>query len=396
MSIICEIQLILNQYLHQKKRVHKLYSILRERAFFEMAINEDQATNKHNLKDLRFEPILNVADDVQIAADIDATFSYKCAVDIECGLLSINASAEIRTSHSEYARYNGDKRFFCVDMETRNIMFEHEIKGFHSHHWITLNEQKYLSLQTAQNAIELFSVDAKHKTICQSEYTLVLEEEDVIDFYFFDRNCQNIFVLKNKSILEKRIVINNQSVAMINLEENIKPSVSKILNLSNDGSFCVVSTKCSYFYLIDIAKEQQFKLESNSLTRTYAPCFINGESVCVAVGGSIQEGVEIWDVKTKKPVRHIGIEGRFITSTFSTNNILAVGHGLKRGEMKHGALKLYDVTNWELFYSADFFMIPRSVHLTSDARYLTVGGCARVWSGSMVGKSEKCVVLEIQ
>ena len=301
--------------------------------------------------------MLNVEDDVLITTDIDATFSYKCAVDIESGFLSINSARSI-------IGYDADKRFFCVDMEMRNVVFEREIEGFHSHHWLTLNGQKFLSLQTAKNTIELLRVDIEHKSVGSSKYTLSLEEADVIDFYEFDRNFQNIFILKNNSILEKRSVILNQKVVSMQLEEDVGQSASKILSLSNDGSFCVISSKCSYFYLVGIVNQTQFKLTSNYLTRTYAPCFINGDADFVAVGGYDGEGVEIWDVKRKQLVHRIVIDGRFISSTFSTNNILAVGHVLRGGFCtKQGALKLYDVTNWEMFYSSECYMEPRSVHL---------------------------------
>ena len=60
-SMVCEVQLVLNQFLHEKKRIHKLYGILRERRFFEMVIRqktEDEERRK-DLKQLQFEPVLN-------------------------------------------------------------------------------------------------------------------------------------------------------------------------------------------------------------------------------------------------------------------------------------------------------------------------------------------------
>ena len=69
-SMVCEVQLILNQYLHEKKRIHKLYSVLRERTFFELvakAQHEDTTDGQRQMKDfkqLQFEPVLNVQKDV--------------------------------------------------------------------------------------------------------------------------------------------------------------------------------------------------------------------------------------------------------------------------------------------------------------------------------------------
>ena len=78
--------------------------------------------------------------------------------------------------------------------------------------------------------------------------------------------------------------------------------------------------------------------------------------------------------------RVIETEWGFACSMTSSNNILAVG--------SRAGVQLWDVRNWEKFHSSEYKMIPRSIHLTHDSKYLTVGGSG--WNG------EKCVVLEIQ
>merc|ERR1719361_1842494 len=100
----------------------------------------------------------------------------------------------------------------------------------------------------------------------------------------------------------------------IELESRIGNSVSKLLSLSNDGTFCVVgaagnsnfgATTSNFFYLVSLESQEQFKLTTTKLSNTFAPCFINGESEFVAVGGDDGEGVEIWSVEDKQMVRHI-------------------------------------------------------------------------------------------
>ena len=49
-------------------------------------------------------------------------------------------------------------------------------------------------------------------------------------------------------------------------------------------------------------------------------------------------------------------------------------------------LYLWGVQNWEMFHSMKLGMQPQSVHLTSEAKYLTIGGF----------KADLCVVFEIQ
>ena len=68
-SMICEVQLILNQYSHEKKRIHKLYSILRERTYFEMVVkgSDDTKEQTKELKDLQFEQVLNVKEHRHVA-----------------------------------------------------------------------------------------------------------------------------------------------------------------------------------------------------------------------------------------------------------------------------------------------------------------------------------------
>ena len=53
-------------------------------------------------------------------------------------------------------------------------------------------------------------------------------------------------------------------------------------------------------------------------------------------------------------------------------------------------MRLYDIRTWELVHSETFTMIPQSLHLTTDLRYLTVGG---LYGDS---GSEKCIVMNIK
>ncbi len=68
-----------------------------------------------------------------------------------------------------------------------------------------------------------------------------------------------------------------------------------------------------------------------------------------------------------------------INCAVSTNNILGIGSSDK-------TIRLFDVRTWEMFYSQKYEMIPNSLHLTADLKYLTIGG-----SGG-----DKCSVLQIK
>ena len=398
-SMICEVQLVLNQYLHEKKRSHKLYSILREQAFFDMVVKEDHAELQKttSIKNLQFEPILNVSQDVQFNSELDGALSIKCSVEPTLGLLAMNTAAFTATSaHSGGWCDECEKRFFCIDMATKKVIFDHQIENYHSHHWVRMNDEQYVSLQTSKNIIEMFQFNSENKQFERDvSKTIRFQENEEVNFYEFDINFQNMFVVKNKNILEKRSCFEG-SAGLLNVElvGDIGESASKMLSVADDGSFCVIGGGAgkSYFYLVDIENAVQYKLNSKALTDTLAPCFINGDTVYLVVGGDFGQGAEMWNVSSRTPVRTFAVQkGDYITCTASANNILAIGY-------RDSGRMLYDVTNWELFHSAKYRMSARSVHLTSDSRYLTVGGDSPRYGRAgnwRIVVAEKCVVLKI-
>ena len=217
----------------------------------------------------------------------------------------------------------------------------------------------------------MFKFDGKtHAFEEDAQLKIVLEQHDDVEYVTFDRQFENIFILKNAQTLEKRSMSAPNLVTMsIELDGDGGYCISqKELVLSGDGSMCAVGPGQSktYFYLIDLQSKTQQKLTSAVLKDIFSPCFINGDAEYVAVGGDEGQGVEIWDVQTAQPVKRLQIDG-LIGSMASTNNILAVGSYA-------GTLQLWDVRNWEMFqeFKYDDFC-PTSLHLTSDAKYLTIG-----------------------
>merc|ERR1711879_589317 len=100
----------------------------------------DEVDQQQELKGMKFEPILNVKDDVK---SITAPQLYKCSIQSDLGLLAIS------TGHT----------FYCVNMADNQVIFKVASVGTHSHHWITINDQTYLSLQSKQqNKINVFRV----------------------------------------------------------------------------------------------------------------------------------------------------------------------------------------------------------------------------------------------
>ena len=102
----------------------------------------------------------------------------------------------------------GDK-FYCVDTRTKKVLFQEKSYGFHSHHWVMHNEQKYLSLQTRRNMIEMYQVDA-YRQFSKADESLCLSvaANEKIAYVEFDRDFEHIFILKNLKVLEKRNMLN--------------------------------------------------------------------------------------------------------------------------------------------------------------------------------------------
>merc|ERR1712062_17675 len=293
--------------------------------------------------------------------------------------------------------------FFCVDMESKQLIWQNQAYGKYTHHWITINDQKYLSLQTTKNTISYFRVSDDHQFEEDESMRITLDDNDTINFCEYDKSVENIFVVRNKTILEKRAIADHDTVSMsIELENQIGNSVSKLLSMSNDGKFCVIGTGASndsgragFFYLIYLETQKQFKLQTENLSVAYAPCFINGESEFVAIGGNRGgEGVEIWSVQDRKMVKYVECEDQnMVTSSYSANGILAVGY---TPPYTTGSryLQLYDVSTWEKLYRQEFAMCPRSLFLTADLRYLVTGGTNNN-EYYHIGH-EKCMVHKIQ
>ena len=111
---------------------------------------------------------------------------------------------------------------------------------------------------------------------------------------------------------------------------------------------------------------------------TSSICFINEETELIAVGG--ENKVEIWSVASKESLKVVKTEPGFINAVNSTKNILAIG-------TSDGYLQLFDVRTWDSFFSQKFGgMYTRSLHLTSDLKFLTIGS----------HQGDKCIVLDIQ
>ena len=377
LKMICEVQLILNQYLFEKKKMHKLYTLVRDEIYYRMVVDPRSRKNTYRLMGtednapeidvmaLQYAPILKVADDVETG--IEDAQNFKSAVHSDLGLLFIKAKEE---------------KLQCIDMEQKKVIFETKAFkwGFHTNHWVNLHGTNYLSVQSDPNTIKFFAIKNRSTFIEDESLTMTVDGE--INYSEFDRKCQSVYLLIDHQYLERREVSGKQEASMrIKLDEVVSQKLLKQMSLSPDGSLCVIGGgDNAYWYLIDIAQQKQFKVESQSLGRSCTPCFIDNasgsQSEQMVIGGIGK--IEIWDVRKRESLRVIELGQKSVTSICSVGNILAVAANDKM-------LRLYDGVSWDMILTEQYEMNPKSLHLTADLRYITMGGKG----------GEECVVLGI-
>merc|ERR1712062_297099 len=277
--------------------------------------------------------------------------------------------------------YN-ESKLNCVNMEDRKVVFETPAyaQGAHTHHWLKLEGKYVLSVQSSKNVVKFFEVTNDGKQFTENEsLRITLPDSDTINYCEFDKKLENVYVVKNENILEKRVMSGDYGVVMsMMLEQSVTTSFGiQQLSLSDDGNWCAIAGGLGkkYWYLVDNVNGTQFKIESKVMSNSCSSCFIGGGSERVVIGGRSE--FEVWDINTRTVVQHITGLGDDVNCMVSVGNILAVG-------TENKMLSLYDVSSWKVIYSKKYGMDLYSLHLTADQKYLTVAG----------DDGEGCVVLK--
>ena len=227
----------------------------------------------------------------------------------------------------------------------------------------------------------MYKFDVAERSFEEDEALQIsLSDKDDLSYPVFDQTFENIFYLKNYEVVEQRSIDDLKKVKMsIRLEAKVVSTAMKQLALSNDGRFCAIGSgfKKPSFYLIDLKNKQQFKLTTKVIINSYAPCFINGDTQYLAIGG--YKGVEVWDINSRKSLTILEFPSSGWCSA-SSSNILAFGS-------ETGLLRLWDVGNWEVVHEQTFIGLQAySLDLTADLKHLTIAG----------NGGDKCIVMEIK
>ena len=155
----------------------------------------------------------------------------------------------------------------CVDMRSSEVVFEAAATRYHTNHWIKVGEKPYLSLLTAKHVVKFYEVNPVYDSFEEDEsLRITLSEDDEVGYCEFDGKQEHIFLVKNGKVLEKRSVRDNQTVRSMTLQQGVYVSYgfAKHLSISNDGQYCAIAAGMdrTFWWLIDIENEEQFKIES--------------------------------------------------------------------------------------------------------------------------------------
>ena len=148
---------------------------------------------------------------------------------------------------------------------------------------------------------------------------------------------------------------------------------------SSDAKFCAIAggRDCESWHLIEIPYQLQYKMTSSHLENSFAPCFLDEQRVFI--GGKSR--FEIWSLEHLNAVKVVkSLPGdKWINCACSREQMLVVGSS-------DNSVMVFDTRNFDMIHSINYIMIPQSVHLTPDLKYLTVSG----------ESGERCVVSEIK
>ena len=387
LSHICEIQFVLNQYLWEKKKLHRLYSIQRLDAYFKMVVQNEKAA-----LGARFNKVnkLTKIFDLSQLEQYKMNNAFRNSVDSDTHLLA-------------FENIYDQNCIFVFDLMTKESIFQHPIysepyspemetlKGTgQTHQWITLKGQKYLCFQSSKSQMKFFKV-IKSENGYKFEEDIAMNfdvKDKEINYVDVDASFEHIYMILDFQILQQRAMSNIQSIkANIRLPQKIEWNGSKQMSLSHDGKLCAVGggEEKNFFYLVDVETGQHTRIESTCLNifkGCYCPCFINGEKKQIAVGDE-RGKVEIFDIESKSLVRTIKALSAPVSSLHSVNNMLAVAGG-------ESALKVFYVPNWTVVLEEKFKMrLGKHLHLSSD-NYLSFGGV------NSKDDDEACIVWKIE
>merc|ERR1712130_439083 len=115
----------------------------------------------------------------------------KCAVNSDLNLL--------------FLKPREGEKVICIDMLSKEVVLRTDAWKWcdHNVHWLKMNDRQFLSVQNKQNQFKFFSVDSETKKFSEDEsLRITLPDSDRVEHTAFDKMCENMYLVKNCSVLE--------------------------------------------------------------------------------------------------------------------------------------------------------------------------------------------------
>ena len=390
LTMIGEIQFLLNPFLKAKKKSHKLYSILRKQVFYKL-VTQDTADNlmtkrahlahatekfEINQKEVIYNAIVSEEID-SLAVVIDDLDEYGLlGLTIEMCKLSKaiqNKGKNVLSSRSvgrkvgvsvddtiAFYKHNGQVLLLHTKDKTKNIY------GIRKKADIDDAEIKeILTAEKSKNGrffsgIQSFVVDKKDRILIHarsSKYPLGVWNAQVDEYLPVTDWIQ----LRSMKQVDK-------IVCDFDLGEKID-SIAPSFDESDNKLACAVSGFENKFWLLDLLSGKCTRFECKSMQQTQSSVFIGNKYLAIGGTGDNKQGfIEIWDKTDRKLHRVLkGFES-------GVGVLKSVGSSMYACSFK-GDLIVCNVNNdfEQQKLNVKLYNIPK-VHISENGKYLTVAG----------------------
>ena len=364
LNMIGEIQFLLLPFLKSKKKSHKLYSILRRQAFYQLITNptptKTSTSNKANVH-------VNVKKEFEIV--IPKRRIYDAVGNEKSNILSIVVGTANGYKRDIYSLTDGTyiktQRSINVATDDNMQFYTNSDDGGVSLLY-TISSTKGLFSWTLKNGVEKQIID-NTKILC-----FVVDKFDRIVTYRWGQIELRSMKSINKVIC--RISIGKKSNEYT-YGECYPPDYKAPLSIDetdkdNKQFACIVSLKYSGFWLLDFINEKSFLLLSTHIVETHSCEFIGKQYV--AIGGKLKGGkkggIEIWDKLSKNSVR-------LLTGFISGVNVIHCIGSIMYAFSFKGELIAFDISNNFESKILDVGLHDRpKVSVTENRKYLIVAG----------------------
>eukprot|EP01084_Bolivina_argentea_P093844 168712_1 len=412
-NMICEVQFILRPFLSYKKKAHKLYSINRQKIYFEMASQAYYGKfvmEKNSQQKVGMANIKKVYETKNFEKYGISTGEMHCCISSINGIVASYNASENLIVLNDFKNKKLLTKLIAVQRRSR-IFCNGTLFAFVEKK--KLNRVKVYSTQlkpTAQSNIKTYAcIDITGSHTRAGDYFASKSSKvsdsfnlEILNFNF-DQTGKKLIVLIKYN--DKFAIVNYcNSVGKWNKTgkqktlTSIKVTDSCKMTVSSNGDFVTISSgwQYSYFLHVDVRDKQNDsntkkknieaalvkKYKIDEYVGTMASCYYKNEAGDIFLIGAackkkapFQSIISVWNInKDEKIIKQIKFtedEGQ-IRCLISSGNVLVAAQGIVN---KFCKIKVWDLNSWKMFYEQKVDMnIVNYLDLSEDGKYLAISG----------------------